>query len=414
MRKKTLLLVIFFFLGAASVLKAQNPSSSASGAPPVPTGLKALAKEMGILLSWDKPTQAGTQFNIYLTDGSGKIIRKLTAQPLSDDWVLLDKVKPTHTYHFVVTALNSAGVESAPTAPLEALLAELPEAESPNDSATEGGPQTVTDEGSEQKGGEGEEKEEKEPFKPNWTGNLAYTFSSEDTLGQAEINQEIALTGTYNYTESGDYFSVVAGGGQEKLEGSPTSYGTFSGEGGLTVDSFKPSLTIAFQQGAQALNSYDATLSLNFQIFKELEFGPMFEGNPESHQGPPPIKSNPDKIVEIDSVDWTGGFVATATPWDFLELSLTWEEDYSRTYLWQNILHTDQHDLNETQRIPSVTLSADMTFLTDFVLTLSIQEGIQYFPVGINFSPILKETVDFTSPATVSFSSYSFGLTYNL
>ncbi len=293
------------------------------------------------------------------------------------------------------------------TAPLEVQLADLQNSESDSESVTESA------------SGEKDEDQEdnkNEPFKPNWTGQVGYTFSSQSSLGQAEINQEISLTGTYNFSESGHYFSVVSGGGQEMLEGSPTSYGTFSGEGGLGLGVFKPSLVLAFQQGAQALNSYDATLSLNFELLKALEVGPMLEGNPESHQGPlsEVLRGTSDKINEIDSVDWIAGLVATVTPWDFLEFSLTGEESYSRTYQWQNILHTAQHDLNETERIPSVTLACDLTFLTDFVLALSIQEGREYFPAGINYSPILKETVNFAVPTTVNFSGYSIGLTYNL
>jgi hypothetical protein len=409
MRQKPFVLLIVLLLGAAPGLKAKILSDTVSSAPPIPTGFMAEAKGTGIQLSWDKLSLAGVRFNLHLADEMGKMGRKLTARPITDDWVFLEKVKPTRVYHFVLTAVNSEGIESKPTVPLEAQLADLQKSDNDTDS------ESVMENGSGPKG-EDQEEDKNEPFKPNWTGQAAYTFSSQDTLGQGEINQEISLTGTYNFTESGHYFSVVSGGGQEMLEGSPTSYGTFSGEGGLGLGFFKPSLNITFQQGAQALNSYDATLSLNFQLCKELEVGPMLEGNPESHQGPlsEVLKGTSDKIDEIDSVDWTAGLVATVTPWDFLEFSLTGEEDYSRTYLWQNILHTALHDLNETDRIPSVTLACDLTFLTDFVLALSIQEGLEYFLVGINYSPILKQTVNFTVPTTVSFSGYSFGLTYNL
>ncbi len=409
MNQKIFLLTIILLWGDVSGLKAANPAVTDPGGIPMPTNLTAETQGTGIQISWDKPSAEGIRFNIYILDETGKITRKLTSQPISDNWVLLEKVKPTKKYRLVLTAVNVAGMESRPTAPLVAELDDLKKSDNDSDS------ESVTEGGSGQKDEE-EEKDEKESFKPNWTGQVAYTFSSQDTLGQAEINQEIALTGTYNFTESGDYFSAVAGGGQETLEGSPTSYGTFSGEGGLGLGVFKPALNLTFQQGAQALNSYDATLNLNFQILSALEVGPMLEGNPESHQGPlsEVTRSTSDKIDEIDSVDWTAGLVVTATPWDFLELSLTGEQDYSRTYMWQNILHTVQHDLNETERIPSGILACNVTFLTDFILGLSIQEGLQYFPVGINYSPILKQTVDFTVPTTVSFSAYTLGLTYNL
>lgn len=407
-RKSVLFFTLLYWMGAASSLKAAG-SSDTLNRPPVPTGFTAKAKAAGIQLSWDNPSAEGVQFNLYLADVTGKVGRKLTIKPISDDWVFLDKVKPTRVYYFVLTAVNRKGFESLPTTPLEAQLADLQKSVNKNDSESE----AVSASG---KQAEEQDEDQNEPFKPNWTGQVAYTFSSQDTLGQTEINQEVALTGTYNFTESGHYFSVVSGGGQETLEGSPTSYGTFSGEAGLGLGIFKPSLNLTFQQGAQALNSYDATLDLNFQMFKALEVGPMLEVNPENHQGPlsEVLRGNSDKIDEIDSVDWTAGLVVTATPWDYLEFSLTGEEDYSRTYLWQNILHTFQHELNETDRIPSIILACDMTFLTDFVLALSIQEGREYFPAGINYSPILRTTVNFTVPTTVNFSGYSIGLTYNL
>ncbi|HTC19219.1 MAG TPA: hypothetical protein VK859_00120, partial [bacterium] len=235
------------------------------------------------------------------------------------------------------------------------------------------------------------------------------------------VTQELTLTGTYNLTKGGNYFSLAAGGGQQILEGLPSSYGTFSGEGGLGLGIFLPTLEVAFQQGAQASNSIDATLTLNFQLFKAFELGALFEGNPESHQAPlndlfanqlAPLKG--DKIDEVDSVDWTVGVVATLTPFDFLDFTLTGEQDYARTYQYQNILHTVQSGLVETERIPSGILGVNLTFLTDFTLALTLQEGVEYIPAGPSYNPIRKKTTDYSVATEQSFSGYSVGLTYNL
>lgn len=254
-------------------------------------------------------------------------------------------------------------------------------------------------------------------FTPHWTGEVGYTFGNQNSgPGPGEVTQEITLTGNYYFSENGHYFSMVAGGGQETLEGANTTYGTFSVGGGLGLGLFQPALTVAFQQGAAALNSLDGTLTLNFQFTKPFALGLILEANPQSHQGAlsTVLGGNSDQIDEIDSVDLTGGLVATFTPWDFLTLSLTGEQDDSTTYQWQNILHTAVHPLNQTEKIPSATLEGDITLLTDFTLTLALQEGEEDIPAGISYNPILKKTENFSSATNQSFSGYTAGLTYNL
>jgi hypothetical protein len=410
MRQRSYLFLAFFLFGfVASRSEAQVQIGAAAKAPPAPTGFSAAAGGTGIQLNWDKPSTGGMRFNLYLADETGKLSRKLTAQPISDTQITLGKMKPAKVYYFVLTAVNPAGVESQPTDPLEVEAGEA-QTPAPSDSSA------VSDEDNTQSAGD-KKGDEDEPFTPNWTGAVGFTYSTEpDPSGQAEITQELTLTGTYNLTKGGNYFSLAAGGGQQILEGLPSSYGTFSGEGGLGLGVFLPTLEIAFQQGALASNSIDATLTMNFQLFKPFELGAMFEGNPESHQAPlsQVVGGTSDKIDEIDSVDWTAGIVATISPFDFLDFTLTGEEDYARTYQWQNILHTAQHSLNSTERIPSGILGANLTFLTDFTLALTLQEGEEYIPAGVSYNPIRKKTTDYTSATQQSFSGYSVGLTYNL
>jgi hypothetical protein len=170
---------------------------------------------------------------------------------------------------------------------------------------------------------------------------------------------------------------------------------------------------VDFEQGVQALNSIDGTLTLNLQFFKPLALGVILESSPESHQAPlsQVLGGSSDKIDEIDSVDWTGGLEITFAPWDFLTFTLTGEQDDSETYQWQNVLHNVRHPLNQLLTIPSVTLGASIVFLKDFTLDLALQEGVENFPAVVSYSPILKKTVNNPTPTTQSFTGYTFGLT---
>ncbi len=259
--------------------------------------------------------------------------------------------------------------------------------------------------------------DEDEGFEPNWSGEVGYTFSLQPVQqGSGQIANEVTATATYNFTESGHYMMFVAGGGQQILEGTSTSYGTFSAGGGLGFGFFQPALTVAFEQGAQALNSLDGNLTLTFQMVKPLSLGLIAEASPQSHQAPlnQVLGTSSDQIDEIDSLDLTGGAVLTFTPWDVLDLSVTGEKDYSRTYQWQNILHTAVHLLKQTLQIPSVTFATNLTFIPSLTLTLSAQVGQEDFPAGVVYSPILKQTVKNATATTEGFTAYSLGLTYNL
>jgi hypothetical protein len=195
-----------------------------------------------------------------------------------------------------------------------------------------------------------------------------------------------------------------------------TSYGTFTLGGGLGFGFFQPALDLIFQQGAEALSSLNGTLTLTCQILKPLSAGLICEVNPESHQGPLSIVLGgaSDAIDEIDTMDLTGGAVVTVTPWEFLDFSLTAEQDTSTTYQWQNILHTARHTLNQTEKIPSATLASSLTFLDSFTLTVSFQDGVEDIPAGISYSSIRKRTQNLSSATTEGFTGYTLGLSYSL
>ncbi len=412
MRDKLYFLSAALFLGVTAFgWGAESPSGAAPSAPPVPAGLTAAVKGNGIQLSWDSPSSAnGFRFNLYLADEKGKMGRKISAQPISDNHVFLEKMKMDKTYRFVLTTVSPSGMESAPTAPLVTQLPDEEKASSTHESQTDLESTPTQKEDS-------PEKDEEEPFKPDWTGDVGYTFSIQpSSLGQGQYSQELSLSGNYSFTEGGHYVSFKAGGGQQVLEGVNTSFGAFSLGGGLGFGFFLPSLDISFQQGAQALNSLDGTLTLTFQFFKPLSLGLILEGSPQNHQGAlfTILGGTSDQIDEIDSVDLTGGAVITFMPWDFLAFTLTGEQDYSTTYQWQDILHRRPHSLNQTETIPSITLGSEIIFLDHLTLSLSLQEGEQDIPAGVSYNPITKKTVNSSAASTQTFSGYSFGLSYGL
>lgn len=263
-------------------------------------------------------------------------------------------------------------------------------------------------------------KEDEKPFAPHWTGQLGLNYSSQPSqqgivgVNLGQVTKDLSFTGTYNLSESGHFVSLGIMGGQQKVEGADTNYGSFTLDGGLGLGIFFPSLSIVVQQGASALNSISSTLNLNFQIFDPLTIGLILGGGVESHQGPvSQILGTNDAIDEIDSNSWSGGVIINFTPWNFLSLSLTAQQEYDTTYQYQTISHTNVISLNQSSRIPSLTLEPDITFWKDFVLEPSVQIGQEFYPAGKIYSKLLGRTVNFSTPTTQSFTGYSICLAYN-
>jgi hypothetical protein len=260
------------------------------------------------------------------------------------------------------------------------------------------------------------DEDKPEPFTPNWTGNVGFTYTNQPSqAGPGEITEQLLLTGDYYLTQSGHYFSVAVGGGQQQLEGIPTSMGTFTVGGGLGFGFFQPSLETEFQQGAQALISVTSTLTLDFQLWKPFGVEMTFAGGTESHQGAvSQLLGTSDNLDEIDSYNLTGGVELSFIPWDFLTLTATGNKEYSTTYQYQNVTHTVQTQLNQTEQIPSVTFGSGITCFTDFTLTLDFQIGEEELPKGVIYSPVQGKTVKFGTATTEGFTGYTCELAYNL
>ncbi|HTA76170.1 MAG TPA: hypothetical protein VK791_03315 [bacterium] len=257
--------------------------------------------------------------------------------------------------------------------------------------------------------------EPEKPFIPHWTGQLGASYSNQPSQqGQGQIQRQLSLTGTYNFTESGHYASVGLAAGKQMVEGSDSNYGQLNLDGGLGLGFFQPSLAFQFQRGESALNSFTSTLTLDFQLWDPFTIGLIMSGGLQSQQGPlSQVLGTTDTTVEIDSRSYSSGLMAEFVPWDFLTLSLTASNAYSNTYQIQNVKRTVAKALDQTDNIPSLTLGTDITFLTDFTLALGLQAGYENLPAGTVYSPILGKTVDFSAPSTQNFTGYSFGLTYS-
>lgn len=257
--------------------------------------------------------------------------------------------------------------------------------------------------------------ESDKPFAPHWSWEAGLSYSSQPTqLGQGQIQRQLSLAGIYNFTESGTYASIGTVAGRQIVEGTDSNYGQLNLEGGLGLSFFQPSLGFQFQRGESALNSFISTLTLDFQIWNPFTVGMIFTGGLQSQNGPlSQLLGTADTTVEIDSRSWSSGLEAEWVPWDFLTLSLTASDAFDNTYQVQDVKHTVSKFLNDTDQIPSLTLGADITFLTDFVLALGLQAGTENFPAGTVYSPILGKTVTFSTPTTENFAGLSIGLTYN-
>lgn len=253
------------------------------------------------------------------------------------------------------------------------------------------------------------------PFVPHWTGQTGITYSTQNTQqGQGQIQKEASFTGTYNFTESGHYLSLGLTGGQESLEGNTSNYGEITLEGGLGLGVFLPSLQFTTQQGALALNSNTLTLTLYFQLWDPLQIGPQFAAGLQSHQGPvSQVTGTSDRIDQIDSGDLEPGVVVTFTPWDFLDLITTLQQEYDNTFDVQNTTHTTVTAVNQRDVISSLTFESDVTFWKILEVELSIQLGQENLPAGSTYSPVLGKTVYNSTATTSNFTGYTAALMYN-
>ena len=81
-----------------------------------PTGFQAQSVPEGLKLIWDKVESKNVAgFNLYRADEQGEQEKKLNQEPITENQVVLKKLKPGQTYRFLLTAVAGDGTESSPT-----------------------------------------------------------------------------------------------------------------------------------------------------------------------------------------------------------------------------------------------------------------------------------------------------------
>jgi fibronectin type 3 domain-containing protein len=86
--------------------------------PDPPKNLNLMTGYGAFTLSWAKNETPGLDvagYNLYLADAQGKPLRKLSAQPLTENQVTLKNMASGKDYNFLVTTVNSSGSESDPS-----------------------------------------------------------------------------------------------------------------------------------------------------------------------------------------------------------------------------------------------------------------------------------------------------------
>ena len=86
--------------------------------PDPPKNLNLMTGYGAFTLSWAKDETAGLDvagYNLYLADSQGKPLRKLSAQPMTDNQVTLKNMAAGKDYNFLVTTVSSSGTESDPS-----------------------------------------------------------------------------------------------------------------------------------------------------------------------------------------------------------------------------------------------------------------------------------------------------------
>jgi len=249
------------------------------------------------------------------------------------------------------------------------------------------------------------------PFVPHWSGQLELSRSAQPSpQGGGQTTTDLGVTGTYNMDKEGNFIQVGAVGGSQKVEGSQSAYGSLSLEGGLGLGIFSPSLVLEGQYGQAQLKTTSAALNLDFLVSDPLTLGFSLGGGFQGHQGPVSQLTG-----TVNTKTWTAGLNADFQAFDDLAFTACLQQQTDITYQYQYVAasQTTTVSVNKTDRIPSLTLGVDWTFVKNFTLEGTGQFGQEFYPAGTFYSPILAETVTYTQPTTKNFAGYGLSLIWN-
>jgi hypothetical protein len=89
-------------------------------APPAPTGLKVLPASSAVRLAWDAPSGTVSGYHIYRAGPEQAEMEKITAEPVRAVSYCDGRVETQTTYAYTVRAVSRRGVESEPSAQVDA------------------------------------------------------------------------------------------------------------------------------------------------------------------------------------------------------------------------------------------------------------------------------------------------------
>lgn len=269
--------------------------------------------------------------------------------------------------------------------------------------------------------------DEDQPFKPYWDNEIQFS-SANQQAGQS--TNSLSYTGTQHFNEAGDFLSGEVETSRQKIEGTFSTTGTLTVEGGLGIGFFSPALSLGFQGGESALKQINANLVMDFQVIDPLTISLAIGGNAGNHQGDVTsylrgiFAANPVILAEINNQAPITGQIDTAgidtslgailSLQDGWSVSLNLGYAYDQTYQIQSIKNASlKASVNDADQTATLTLGTDFTLFKGFVLDLEPQVGKEYQPAGTVFSHQTGGLVQNSSPTTNNFVGGAISVSYS-
>ena len=201
--------------------------------------------------------------------------------------------------------------------------------------------------------------------------------------------------------------------GTQTLEGAASGYAGLELAGGLGLGVFQPSLTLQALEGTQSLTSFTSTVTLDFEVTGSLTLGPGFWAGTSSHQGAVTQFLTPgDKTVEIDVHSLGFSLNARFAPSEVLTLRAQVLRETDDLYQVQNSARTKTTPLSQTSTLTAANLGIEWSLVEKLSFEVSAEGGVEELPAGSVYSPVLGETLFFSSPTAPFFTGYAAGLIY--
>lgn len=224
------------------------------------------------------------------------------------------------------------------------------------------------------------------PTGPHWENEI--TLGSMNQQGGQAL-QIFGYTGSYFFSDNGDFLSAELSGTRQKIEGVFSKTGGLSLSGGLGLGAFSPSLSLGFELGESALRQFNLGLALVLQLNDSLGLSLTLGGNVGSHQGDlSDFYPSLPGTVQIDTAGGNSSLGASVLFLDWFSAYLGVQYTNDRTYRIEAVDHPDRYvPVEQVDQTASLTLGLDFVLLKGLTLDLSPQVGQEYQPAGAVYSP---------------------------